>query len=270
MIALLLAPAALASACCAGATSDVPATLGRCEKAAVALSVGSAIELGRWNGESRWTESSDGWTEGRATLAAAYRWARWGQVGVGLPFLLNDRFAGELSSSGGGVGDASVSLRFDPIEEARWPTPIIDLGLVLPTGRDWTASQDPLLADVTGEGLWQPWLGLGFEHTLRAWPVRARLSYRGLPGAPTARLGGSLGVGRYFGTHWTVAGSWSAEYRPGGGNFRNGLDLSLVYGQPLAWRAWVSAGSDLPAPGLGRDEHGEARVSLGVLLQPPR
>ncbi len=283
LAALLAAPGvAHASACCVGTVSDQPAQLGRCERLGAALAVGSAVELGSFDGQGRWGATSDGWVQSTATLGVAARWARWGSASLSLPVVLSAREAPGLASVGGGVGDLALSARIEPWEEGTSPRPTFSVGLVAPTGRGWADAEDPLGADVTGAGAWSPVAGVALERTGGAWPWRVGVEGI-LPlgpddaaddaaddgdggGLDAGTLVASASVGRYFGSRWTLTGALSArvEAAPGGVGARPALDLRLVHGAPRSWRAWVGVGSDLPLVGVSA--HGEARVGAGFLV----
>ncbi|MDP2312902.1 MAG: hypothetical protein Q8P41_08355 [Pseudomonadota bacterium] len=260
MILALVGPA-LASACCVGSVSDLPAQLGRCERFGAALGVAQAVELGAHDAHGAWGATSDGWSQTVATLGVAGRWARWGSASLALPAVFTARTAQDGGSLGGGVGDLALVARIEPWEEGGGPRPAFTVGIVAPTGRDWAHAQDPRGADVTGQGTWAPTAGIALERTGATWPWRL-----GIEASGAGMAAASASVGRYLGTRWTLTGALSSrvEWSAAGLGVRTGADLRVIHGKPGRWRAWLGVGSDLPF--LGRAAHGEARATAGMLL----
>ncbi len=257
---LLGVSVAAASSCCVGSTSDQPAQLGRCERFGAGFGVGEVVELGRIDGEGGWAATAEGWSQTTTSLGVAGRWARWGSVGLAVPFVVNAQARPGENRVGMGFGDVSAAARIEPWEEVRGPVPVFTVGLVAPSGTGWFASNDPLGADVTGGGEWAPVVGVALERTSAAWPWRVGVEAAGLQ-----RWVGSASIGRSFAPRWTaaLAVSGRAETSTAGVSWRSGLDARVVLGRPAAWRVWASAGSDLP---VGRSAHLEARGGAGVVF----
>lgn len=275
---LLVVTAALAGACCVGSTTGTPVVAGRCEKLVMGTELGVKRSFGYWNGQGESGPSSLQQSSLQATLGMAYRWSRWGQFSVALPLRYGWDRAGELSDEGGGLSDLRLGVILDPFEEAApsagafgLPTPVLSLGLRLPTGRSWQGSLSPLLSDVTGQPGLALSLGLRLERTLGLYPWG--ISVEGeLPGEASLPMLWSTGgmLGRYLGSNWTIAGSlhysWTPALSEGGGTAETGLGLRLVYGQRLRWRLWLGVEGAIPAPMLGHNKVQQVGLSGGLAL----
>ena len=112
---MLQAGEAMAQACCAGGAAYQPARLKLHEDLLVGLSMQASGELGqsdqfgtyhqldRGSGEQDFTES----------LLATVRVFDRGQLGATVPFAESNRYVPGLSQFGGGIGDVSLSARWD-------------------------------------------------------------------------------------------------------------------------------------------------------------
>jgi len=274
--ALALAPAeARAGACCVGSTAATPTVLGECERWSVGFGVGGVSHLARWDADGQITSDSLDERALTSSVAAGWRWNRSGQVTAELPGRVTWRATGDLAESGGGVGDARVTVILDPIEErAAVGAPVLRLGARLPTGRSWEESDAPLQSDVTG--LVGPAVtgGLSMNRTMGRVPWSLGVSGElpvGVEGVP-ALVAAAGSVGRYLGTDWTVTASlrhertaavWEEQsYRAA----RTTAGARVIRGQRLAWRVWAGAGVDLPVSGLGLESPAQAAATGGVVL----
>jgi hypothetical protein len=257
-----------ASACCVGSTSSIPSRLGRCEAAAVGLMVSASESRLRYDGQGRVVDSSMGSQELSTVAFAGWRWSRWGQLGVSLPGQVAWRSTEVLEARGGGVGDLRLGAVLETPTERLGPSPVASLGLRLPTGRSWERASAPLGADITGRGGLGVSGTLGLERTSGPWPWTASASAELDYGqawllSPTV----AVSLGRSLSPSWTVSTAWShqrsVELPVTGSASRTRGAVQLVHGRQLAYRTWLSAGSDLPVGRVGRDRALEHSASLG-------
>lgn len=262
--------AAWAGACCVGSTSAIPARLGECEHVLAGVGVAGEWAVARWDPAGKVAGASPDETNGAVTALVGARWSRWGQATVQLPTRFQHRVAGDLVDDGAGVGDLVAGVTVDPLEErlgpngGGLPVPVVTLSLRAPTGRDWTDSDGPLLADTTGVQGFGGRGALQLERTMgrTPWWFGSDLAYD--PHLP-ARVGLSGGVGRYLGTSWTLSGTLRHERQlSADGTARTLVGARIVRGQRLAWRAWAGAGTDVGLPGLGADLPVLASADVGL------
>lgn len=281
LLALALqAGPAWAGACCVGSTSTVPTRLGECETYMGGLALGAETAVGRWDGEGALASSSLQDDALLASFAGAWRWDRKGQVGLSLPTRLNHKGLADQDLWGGGAGDLSASLTWDPFVEIphagvgpATPVPILSAGLRLPTGRTWEQATGTLLEDVTGRPGPGLLLGLSMERSLDRSPwslgVDSELALDHAQVHPMLSFHGSLG--RYLGSRWSVVGigrherSWAMD-GTGGSASRTVLGAKLALGKALSWRAWLGAEGDLPLPELGHGNLRQLSASMGAAL----
>lgn len=274
LLALLL-DVATAGSCCVGSTSPVPTRLGPCERAIVGISAQGELGLLRWDPQGQVRSSSLTELGTGADLSVGVGLSRRTQLALTFPFRYTWRSTASLEGAGGGAGDARVLGRYNLMLErgsagsdSSRPGVWLTAGARLPTGRSWTDSEDPLLADVTGlEG---PGANLGVlvERTQHQVPWVLALSSEldGAGGVTTAMAG----LGRTLGPRWTVLGSLGHSLTTLDGE--EGLSVAhrswvagrVVLGQQLRWRAWLGLRTDLPIPGLGRDQAQLSSANLGV------
>lgn len=277
-VAFLVAGVAWAGACCVGSTSTVPTRLGECERTLVGTAVALEDGAARWDAAGAVHRSSMREQALVVSVAAAHAWSRSGQVGLVLPLRAQRRVAPGVSESATGVGDARLIATWDPVPERHraaagwaWPVPVLTTGLRLPTGRDWTEAQAPLLTDVTGLPGGALVAGVAFERTLDRTPwslgVQEELGRSAGAWTPTTRVLGS--VGRYVGRRWSLAATGTHQRTaeaPGARAVRTRAGLRIAVGSPGRWRAWAGAEQDLALGGWGRDNPIGTQVGVGALL----
>ncbi len=279
-VVVAMAPASShAAACCVGATSALPTRVGECEKVVAAVSILHEETVGWWDDVGQ-LATAEGYTEEAwiGNLGVGVRLAREWELAARLPIRHNHLAAGALDSVGSGLGDTRVMALWDPTHEkprgvvGAGPTPVAIAGLRLPTGRDWTDSDDPLNADVTGLEHAAVVVGGQLERTLGAWPWSAgamgEVDIR-WEGRRTGVLVGNASFGRYFGSGWTALGTAthtlgqadaSGESRA---THKTAAGARVVRGRPLQWRMWAAAELDLPVAALGRAAPRSQSIGLG-------
>lgn len=283
--AAVLAPRAHAGACCVGSTSTVPLRLGECEHMLAAFGVGAERSVGLWTSDGQVAESSLQDDALVGTVGAAWRWDRKGQVGLSMPGRLNHKATSSLDTWGGGAGDLRVTALWDPFEEKpalaegpALPMPLFSLGFRAPTGRSWDRSESPLGEDITGLPGPAVLAGVSLERTLDRMPwsveVDTEVGREGLAGdrhlQPALTAAGSLG--RYIGTHWSLAGtlvhqrSWTLDPENPGQTSKTTAGLKVATGRPMAWRAWAGVDGDLPVSKLGSSNMRMVRAGLGMAI----
>ncbi len=255
---------AWAGACCSGSMSAIPAEVPQCEDALAAVTLGGETALARWDGAGQVTGASPSEENATASVLGAARLVRWGQLGVVVPAVGSARSAGDLSDAGFGLGDVRVGARLDPVEEGDRAVPVLRLGVRLPTGRDWTEAEGPLLADVTGRPGVGATAGLALQRSLGEVPWWIGLDAAADPDLPVA-LAASAGLGRSFGPDWTLVGSlaYSRALAVDGASATT-LSGRLIRGEVRRLRAGVGVSGDVPAPLLGRDGPAAVGLDLGL------
>ncbi len=274
----LIAPAvAAAGACCAGATSAMPLRIGECEQELYGFGLAGEVVTGLWD---RSGALKTGLPErvGLLSFGAATRFDRRWQLAASLPVRLTAK--GELGAAltGGGPGDLSAIVGFRPREEhfqqPLRPVPFFTFGVRAPTGRDWTASESPLLADVTGLGQAAVNVGASWERTVDTWPwsvgSTAELGYG--PAGLGAVWGANAMLGRTLGPGWSVAGSaryavaWADLSRADAYTARTTLGARLIHGKWRSWRTWVGVEGDPAIAGLGHSMERRVSASWGAVV----
>lgn len=263
-----------------GSTSPLPTRLGECEKATAGVAFSVEHTLGFWDSGGAST-GADGYKNDALVgmIGLGYRPNRSWQVLASLPARSAVVEAGSSREQGGGLGDATATVLWDPIEEKAADagffaaTPQLGLGLRAPTGRDWTASQSPMLADVTGLEHGAVLASVWLERSTVAWPwslgLQGAVSPTAPGWAPMATLRASLG--RYLGGKWTAsavgavvvsqAEAATADQR----TRQTTVGGQLVRGQPRRWRAWVGGSTQPDIGGLGRSSPRLATVTTGLV-----
>jgi hypothetical protein len=197
--------AASAQACCSGGSIVTPTRLAVYEDWAVGLQTRARSNLGSFAADGRYVAASGVEQVMEEDLAASYR-IRDAQVGLLLPTLVTHRNETGIDEWGGGLGDLSLTARWDVLlaaDAGRWPGVAILAGATLPTGTPPDRATHPLSTDATGAGTYDVTLGVGLEKVTRH-------GYVGLSGWATHRFDRSLpdGAGgrmtESFSLRWTA------------------------------------------------------------------
>ncbi|MCK6528255.1 hypothetical protein L6R50_12095 [Myxococcota bacterium] len=297
LLALASPGAARASACCVGATSATPGVLGRCERFGFGGGYSFERTLGEFRADGDFTPAGESArTTHRFVVAGRYRPTRFLQVGADLPLLVQSAPGAEGRDVGGGVGDVSVFVRVDPVEDAfaarlprGVPVPVFSLAVAFPSGKGWQDVDSSSPGSVTGTGRVVLTPTLTLERTgVRGGIALAGSVSLGLPrpdegdGAvlPGAAWRGAV-TGQVFATRRltfaaTAGARGSAAATRDGEAFGVpgvepllGIGASASLSRSMRLAAGVEGG--LPIAGLGR-AHGvqvAASVTLMGVLTPP-
>lgn len=156
--ALAAVPHDAHAASCCGTGHGLGQRLGPGETAALSVSARVADRVGSYDPEGRFftipSRSFDG--DARVDLSALFAPTSRLQVAVTAPVVLNFKQLGAERDVGGGLGDLTISGRFDvfPVSTARfWPAMAITTSALLPTGRSAKDAHQLLAADATGLGV---------------------------------------------------------------------------------------------------------------------
>lgn len=176
-VVCLFAQPVKAAACCSSATVSGVGRLLVWEEMAFGINLGAATGTGRWASDGQWRPFAADYTE--RELAPSV----WGIVRVGekwevqakLPWIVNFRSSGEISSTGHGAGDALTAVRYQITgigEYLEIPAIAVTAGMTLPTGRREESAFALLGADATGRGVWEGSASVSVEQTWGSWFLR--------------------------------------------------------------------------------------------------
>jgi hypothetical protein len=180
-------PDASAGSCCGGG-SGASLSVPKYARAVADLSLDAERYDGFWNREGRHVDDppgSDLW-QYRLNLGLGYRFATDWQLALSLPYVWNDTTYSGVASRTDGLGDASISLSYDLVDDlSTWKVrdlgdlvPAVTLGalLTLPTG---ISPYDDVASsfDVTGRGFYRLDGTLQVEKAFRPWHVAVNLAY---------------------------------------------------------------------------------------------
>lgn len=272
--ATLMPAVALAGSCCGGGSAAalmVPAYA----RAVADLSFDTELYDGFWNQEGKHTEDppKSDLRQYRANLGYGQKLSKDWQASILVPYVWNDNRYSGLSSRTNGLGDTSLSIWYQAVEDqSSWRVrsvadmvPSVDLGvsLLLPTG---ISPYDDVKSsfDVTGRGFyrldgsllvekgWHPWsaslaLGYGtyFERSINREYGRYVEPYRKQLGD---RSSASLSLGYRFivgtgGDSLTCTASY-AYLSEKAGNFNGARDDSSRFRKQSAGAAAAYSGND--------------------------
>ncbi len=169
IFALIGAGRAHAQACCVSTSALFPARLGGNDIAGFGVSFSARDVFGSFNDMGRFTPSPSSTFEAdfEQRLLAVVQPVHRLQIGVALPFDETWRSVPSQSETGGGLGDASLSARYDFLyagNEYRIPGIALIGAVTAPTGVAVDRAHRPLATDATGQGLWQGALGAALEY----------------------------------------------------------------------------------------------------------
>lgn len=280
--------AARASACC-GVGHGVALPLSETENAAFLFSLKSSARVGSWSSSRSFAAPPEGDfdREIQAEIGWTVRASRRLELGVTVPMLYTFRHAGDLESTGGGVGDVGASARFRlplPSTPAWIPSVSLTFGAMIPTGRSASESTDRLAADATGLGAAEFRPGLLVEKSWGdGWLATASISlgFRTLSRAPggieiglAPRLQAIAAVGPSWSSGLSLAAGLGYEREPAPAlnsvadpeakRERSSAILFAAYDFDARLTLVGSSQIDLPITGLGRNESASVAITVGV------
>lgn len=193
MAAFLTGAAALfpcrsfAASCCGGgsvASLSVP----KYATAIADFSFDMELYDGYWNQERKHVADPPGsdLKQYRLNMGVGYRFAKDWQTSVSLPYVWNDNSYSGVSSRTSGLGDSTVSLMYELLDDnSAWkvrdlgdmvPGVTLGLSLLIPTGISPYDNQQSSF-DITGRGFYRLDGTLLIEKTIRPWNASLALGY---------------------------------------------------------------------------------------------
>ncbi|GAC1351812.1 MAG: hypothetical protein NVSMB1_08470 [Polyangiales bacterium] len=165
-----IATTSKAQSCCAGSTALTPGRLALHEDALVAASFRAATLIGSHDASRQYSPSPNQTSERdfEQDVIGTLRIVPRGQATVLVPFNETFRRFPTASEGGGGLGDVTLSARYDFVAAGASQTiPGIAMlaGVTLPTGTPPERATRPLATDATGIGAFQGALGAAVEQT---------------------------------------------------------------------------------------------------------
>jgi hypothetical protein len=199
---------AVAQACCAGGTVVTPTRLALHEDFAVGVQLRARTNPGSFDAGGHYTSSSGIEQILEQDFAVSARVAEKGQIGAVIPMLQTHRSVAGLNDWGGGLGDVSVTARYDFLLAAQalyWPGVGVLAASTIPTGTppDTPNQNHPLAADATGDGTYDITLGLDVEKVVGHFyaALNGWLTHRF---ARTLSVGGGAALTESFSARWTL------------------------------------------------------------------
>jgi hypothetical protein len=284
---LLGASAAQAQPCCAGVNLLTPARLAQHEEALVAFQAKGSDIVGSFD-EGRQFVSPRGASEVdlEQDLIGTLRFLDRGQVSLLVPLAESGKSDPGVSQFGGGLGDLSVSARWDFINAREGgsglPGVAVLAGITAPTGRPVESAAPPLGADATGTGAWQGGVGLAVEQSWRhLFAVGTALLTQsaprhvdgisetlGLQFSAGAALGWAFDGGPALGATLTFVQARdvviNGQLQPHTSRSQTVLGVALA--KPLGedWRVQGALSAQVPISGLAQNE--PSSIGLSVLI----
>lgn len=185
--ALFTPPATQAASCCGG-SSATGLIVPKFARAVADISTDLEFYDGYWNQQGDYTSDPPGsdLRQYRLNLGYGRRFAEKWQAGFTLPYVWNENDYSGLSTRSQGLGDASLFLWYDLLEERPlWlaegaegllPTVTVGTSLLLPTGISPYDSEESSF-DITGRGFYRLDGNLVIDKTMNAWNTSLTLGY---------------------------------------------------------------------------------------------
>jgi hypothetical protein len=162
--------------CCGGGVYDV-AVLSLNKKALFNVGYKFDNYLGVWDSQSEWYKSGHTSYQMSPTVSVAFRFNRYIQAGVLIPYVINKNDLPGLNSDGSGIGDIVLSGRYELFHEyslyleknkfktdKKTPYIAITFGMTFPTGKSDENAESEV--DITGKGFFTSSLGLSVIKTV--------------------------------------------------------------------------------------------------------
>lgn len=186
--AALLIPAVSNAASCCGGGSGASLTVPKYAAAVADLSFDTEIYSGYWNQSRNYIADPPGSNlkQYRMNLGLGYRFAPDWQASLSLPYVWNDNRYSGVSSQSNGMGDTTVALMYDILDDnSAWkvrdmgdliPGVALGISLLIPTGISPYDNQQSSF-DITGRGFYRLDGNLLIEKTIRPWNASLALGY---------------------------------------------------------------------------------------------
>lgn len=187
VVAVLMPHTSWAGSCCGGG-SPTSLIVPKFARAIADMSFDAEIYDGFWNQDGKHTADpprSD-LKQYRLNLGYAHRLAQNWQAGISLPYVWNENRYSGMSSSTSGLGDTTVSLWYEAVDdESSWkvhnlsdlvPAVTLGLSLLVPTG---ISPYDDVNSsfDVTGRGFYRLDGNLLIDKTIQPWNASLAFTY---------------------------------------------------------------------------------------------
>lgn len=186
--AALFTPSAARAASCCGGSSASSLVVPQFARAVADISTDLEFYDGYWNQKGDYTSDppESDLRQYRLNLGYGHRFARKWQAGFTLPYVWNENNYSGLATSSQGLGDASLFLWYDLLEEQPlWraqgaevliPTITVGTALLLPTGISPYDSEESSF-DITGRGFYRLDGNVIIDKTVNAWNTSLTLGY---------------------------------------------------------------------------------------------
>jgi hypothetical protein len=183
-----LFPAASQAASCCGGGSAATLSVPKYAVAVADLSFDTELYDGYWdqNGTHRSDPPDANLKQLRLNMGLGYRFAKDWQTSISIPYVYNDNTYSGVSSETNGMGDMTVSISYDLLDDkSSWkvyeakdliPAITVGMSLLLPTGISPYDEQKSSF-DITGRGFYRLDGTLLVEKTVRPWNVSLALAY---------------------------------------------------------------------------------------------
>jgi hypothetical protein len=256
---------ALAASCCGGGTAallNVP----KYATAVVDLSFDTEIYDGYWNQQGKHLPDPPGsdLKQFRVNTGFGYRLGKDWQASVSIPYLFNDNSYSGVSSRSSALGDSTVSLLYEAVDDvSAWKVrdaadliPGISLGvsLLIPTGVSPFDSQQSSF-NITGRGFYRLDGTVLVEKTVRPWNVSLAFGY-----GTSLERSVNREYGKYvepykkdLGDRFTVSAAGGYTYTLGSGGDSINATLSYAYMSEgdASYNSTTDHGSGLKKQSLG-------------------
>jgi hypothetical protein len=276
LLALGAAGAASAQPCCAGPALLTPGRLTAHEDVLLGVQFKLGSIVGSFDGSGAFVAPSPGASEYdlEQDVFATMRILSKGQLSLLIPFIENRRSVPGLSEFGGGVGDLTISGRYDFLlaGESRIPGIAVLLGANLPYGRPPDSAKLTLGSDATGIGSFQGTVGLAIEQAGESLFANVMMLLTQSAARTVGENSGTLGLqfrasaaaGRFWDNGLAVAATLSVsasadavlngETEARSGRAETIVGIAAAWQVDGAWRFQASLTDALPVKGSGENQ----------------
>lgn len=281
--------AAHAQACCVAPSTTGLGRLATYEKALGGVEARGAATYASFDADGRLSRTPAGSHDValEQNVFATARLLTRAQATAVVPFVETFRASRGASSTGGGLGDLRLALRWDVVyaEDAR-PLPGLAVlgGVTMPTGTAPEQATRALATDATGTGTTQTWAGLALEQTRGPWlvaasgivTVRTDREIQGITSSLPPRLSAGLigahvwrsGLVLSLGASYAFEGDAAVDGVRVAGSARRALALTTALQAPLIEGTRLVTGASVvpPIAGVSAGEGASAALSLALVV----